>query len=120
MALVAHDVALEVVAGLKPLIDQIARQDRALGEQIRCSASSVVLNLAEGAYSQGRIETSRFHTAAGSAGETRSALRLAEAWGYIRPEQRQPVDRLLDRTLALLWGLTHRRNRPAGKMRPVG
>ncbi len=113
MALVAQQVALQMVAAIKPLLAQIARQDRALAEQLRCSSSSVVLNIGEGARSCGRNETVRFHSAAGSANETRVGLALAETWELIRPEQRQPVDELLDRTMALLWGLTRRRYRPA-------
>ena len=112
MALVAQEVALQMVVAVKPLLDQIARGDRSLAEQLRRSASSVVLNIGEGARSCGRNETVRFHSAAGSASETRVGLALAEAWGLIRPDQRRPVEALLDRAMALLWGLTRRRHRP--------
>jgi len=37
------------------------------------------------------------------------ALKVAVAWGYIPLAQQQIVDRELDRLLALLWGLLHRR-----------
>jgi four helix bundle protein len=111
MSLVALDVALQMVAALKPLLDQIRTHDRSLAEQLSRAASSVVLNVGEGARSCGRNEAVRFHSAAASASETRVGLALAEAWQYLRPEQRQPLDALLDRTLALLWGLTRRRHR---------
>jgi four helix bundle protein len=108
MALIVHEVALEMVRDIRPLIEQIARRDRSLAQQLKRSASSVPLNIGEGAYSRGGNQLSRFHDAAGSANETRSALRVAQAWGYIRPAERAPVDALLDRVCAMLWRLTHR------------
>ena len=112
MALIVHQVALEMIAGIKPLIDRIGRHDRALADQLRRSASSVSLNIGEGAYSRGGNETARFTDAAGSASETRAALRVAAAWGYIGDGAWQAVDALLDRILAMLWGLTHRPANP--------
>jgi four helix bundle protein len=108
MALIVHEVAFEMVRDIRPLIDRIARRDRALAQQLKRSASSVPLNIGEGAYSRGGNQLTRFQDAAGSANETRSALRVAEAWGYIRPTERAVVDALLDRVCAMLWRLTHR------------
>ena len=51
--------------------------------QLRRAASSVVLNLAEGSGSFGRVRTQRYRTALGSARETLSCLRVAEAFGYV-------------------------------------
>jgi hypothetical protein len=45
--------------------------------------SSVVLNVAEGSGSFGRMRTARYRTALGSARETLACLRTAEAWGYV-------------------------------------
>ena len=107
MALIVHQVALEMVKGIKPLIDRIARHDRSLAQQLRRSASSVALNIGEAAYSRGGNQTARFQDAAGSASETRSALKVAAAWGYVSQTAVEPVDEKLDRVLAMLWGLTH-------------
>lgn len=108
MALIVHDIALDMVRRIRPLIDQTARFDRSLAQQLKRSASSVVLNIGEGARSRGGNEIARFQDAAGSANETRSALLVAEAWGYIQSTERRNVDATLDRVCAMLWRLTHR------------
>lgn len=108
MALIVHQLALDMVVEIKPLIARVARHDRALAQHLRRSASSVPLNIGEGAYSRGGNATARFQDAAGSASETRSALHVAAAWGYLTAAQQMPVDALLDRILAMLWRLTHR------------
>jgi four helix bundle protein len=110
MSLIVHQVALEMVTGIKPLIDRVARHDRSLATQMRRSASSVALNIGEAAYSRGGNQTARFQDAAGSASETRSALQVAAAWGYLSCSTCEPVDAKLDRILAMLWGLTRRKS----------
>ena len=110
MALIVHDVALDMARQLLPLLEEIGRHDPALRQQMQAAAASVVLNIGEAAYSQGRNEQARFHSAAGSASETRSGLKLALAWGYVSPAPGAAVDQLLDRVLAMLWRLCrHRR-----------
>jgi len=110
MSLIVHQVALEMVTCIKPLIDRVARRDRSLATQMRRSASSVALNIGEAAYSRGGNQTARFQDAAGSASETRSALKVAAAWGYLSWTSCEPADAKLDRILAMLWGLTHRKS----------
>ena len=85
----------------------IQRRDRSLAVQITRAASSISLNVSEGNYSDPGNRRARFFTAAGSANETRSALRVALAWGYIGHEQAAGALGLLDRVLAMLWKLTH-------------
>ena len=111
MALIVHQTALDMIHQIKPLIDQISRHDKALADQLRRSASSVSLNIGEGAYSRGGNQIARFMDAAGSASETRSALQVAAAWGYVPADLVTKVDSTLDEILAMLWGLTHRRGR---------
>ena len=107
MSLIVHEVALELIRSLQPLMASIARHDRSLAVQIRRAASSVALNIAEGEYSDPGTKRSRFYTAAGSAAETRSALRVAACWRYIDERRAEGSLLLADRVLRMLWPLTH-------------
>ena len=104
-----HLVALDTIRSLRPLLPRIASRDRDLARQLQRAASSVVLNVAEAQYSDAGNRRARFHTAAGSANETRSALELAAAWGHITPTQSQDAMLFLDRVCAMLWRLTRGR-----------
>ena len=66
-----------------------------------------MLNIAEGEYSDPGTKRARFHSAAGSAGETRAALRVATCWRYVADEQARTSLALLDRVLGMLWRLNH-------------
>jgi four helix bundle protein len=48
-------------------MERIGKKDANLADQLRRAASSVPLNLHEGAYSQGGNVRARFHNALGSA-----------------------------------------------------
>jgi four helix bundle protein len=78
-----HDDMLDAIAAMRPMLASIVRDDPDLARQLRRAASSVVLNLAEGSGSAGRVRTARYRTALGSARETFACLRAAEAFGYI-------------------------------------
>ena len=103
---VAFEIALEVIASLRDLVAVIRTRDLKLAQQIVASASSVAANLAEGNKRVGRDRVHFFRIASGSAAETRAHLRVALAWSWIEPAQAEQAFRLLDRQLALLWGLT--------------
>ncbi len=99
-------VSYELIAALRPLLPRIQRRDRALAVQLTRAASSISLNVSEANYSDPGNQRARFFTAAGSANETRAALRVAIGWGYLSAaETRDPVI-LLDRILAMLWKLS--------------
>ncbi|HVJ18426.1 MAG TPA: four helix bundle protein [Polyangiaceae bacterium] len=100
------EVAYEVIAELRPLLPLIKRSDRSLADQLLRAANSMVLNIGEAQYSDPGNQRARFYTAAGSANETRSALRLATAWGYVTVEQIEHSRRLLDEVMAMLWCLS--------------
>ena len=103
--LVAYKVAQALIPKLAPLAIKIERNDRDLADQLRRAASSVALNIGEGARSMKGNKPKHYAIASGSAGEVKAALDVAIGWGWIV----EPRDALatLDHLLALLWGLTH-------------
>ena len=80
-----HDNMLHAITTMRPMLAAIERRDSDLARQLRRCAASVVLNIAEGSGSFGRVRTARYRTALGSARETLACLRTAEAFGYVAP-----------------------------------
>ncbi|HVJ16861.1 MAG TPA: four helix bundle protein [Polyangiaceae bacterium] len=107
MALQVAEVAYAVIAEVRPLLPRIKRIDRSLADQLLRAANSMVLNVGEAEYSDAGTRRSRFFSAAGSANETRTALKLASTWGYVTAEQVNEALKQLDRALAMLWKLSH-------------
>ncbi len=108
MAFQVQEYAYELIAALQPLVERIRRRDKSLADQLTRAASSIALNLAESNYSDPGNKRARLFTAAGSANETRAALRVAAAWSYFKTDDAGTALRLLDRIIAILWSLTHR------------
>ncbi|MCB9589732.1 MAG: four helix bundle protein [Polyangiaceae bacterium] len=106
MALQIHTVSIETITLLRPLVARIRRFDLSLAKQLSRSASSIALNIGEGEYSSGGTRRERYLSAAGSASETRTALEVAAAWGYVRGPECAPIMDKLDHLLAVLWRLT--------------
>src|SRR6185369_16955908 len=94
------------IAALRPLMPAIRKHDRSLADQLARAANSIALNVCEGAKSDAGNARARYSTAAGSANETRMALRVALAWGYFAPERAEVALQLLDRIVAMLWKLS--------------
>jgi four helix bundle protein len=100
-----ESVSIELIQSLRPLVRRIRRADRSLADQLTRAASSVSLNIAEGNFSDPGNRKARLFTAAGSAGETRAALRVAVAWGYCSSDDAAGAFELVERVLAMLWKL---------------
>jgi four helix bundle protein len=78
-----YDKMLEVLRMLRPVIAQIEKHDRELGNQLRRASSSVALNMAEASGSSGGTRNLRYRTALGSAREVGACLDVAVAMGYV-------------------------------------
>jgi four helix bundle protein len=103
------ELSIQAIETLRPVVERIRRHDRDLGEQLRTALSSIALNIAEGNHSQGGHRIARFSTAAGSNGESRAALRVAVAWGYVEGRDVEAGERMLDGVAAMLHRLGARR-----------
>jgi four helix bundle protein len=103
----AHTVAGEIVRAVGPMLERVRAADTDLAKQLKRAAQSVLLNVGEGSRRLGRDRVHCFAVASGSARETRDAIEIAEAWGYVRAEETRVALELLDRELAMLWRLTH-------------
>jgi four helix bundle protein len=106
---IAQEVASALGRARPPALDQLAQHDRALHQQLRNSASSILLNVAEGNRRVGRDRLHFFRIAAGSAAEVGVTLEVAVDWRYVDESLAAELIALVDRELGLLWGLTHRR-----------
>jgi len=96
-----HNDMLDVIRSMRGALGAIDKRDADLARQLRRAASSVVLNLAEGSGSFGRVRTVRYRTALGSARETLACLQTAEAFGYVDPVSEAITGRM-DRIIGTL------------------
>ena len=78
-----QSVCYEMVREVAGYVERIAEVDRDHARQLRRSALSVPLNVAEGSGSRGGTRRARYLTALGSAEETRANLEAAAAIGYV-------------------------------------
>jgi four helix bundle protein len=101
--LIAYVVAVELIALLKPIVEEIAKHDANLADQLKRAATSTVLNLGEG---QRRVKGNKrraYEIAHGEARESLACLDSARAWGWVRDDRAARAH--LDRLLGLCWGL---------------
>jgi len=103
--LIAHQVALEVIAELRPLVDKIRKHDATLARQLVDAMNSTVQNLAEGERHRGGNKRLKYEIAFGEANEVLGSLDVAKAWGHIADDSAARAK--LRRLHALLWGLTN-------------
>ena len=96
-----YETVIEVLKGLRPLVEQIEGHDRDLARQLRRAASSVALNVSEGSGSHGGTRRERYRNALGSARETGACLDVAIACGYVGEIDATLLDRL-DKVRAVL------------------
>ena len=104
-----YDRARKVVQELRPLLHVIREHDKALADQLKRAAQSVVLNIAEGRGNQAGNARLRFATACGSAKEVRAALNVASDWGCIETPMATHLDERLDEVCAITWALSRKR-----------
>ena len=107
MALEVLEVALEMIGALRAPVARLRQADRDLADQLRDAASSVALNIAEGAGRVGKDRPHHYRVAAGSNLEVAAALRVAVAWGDLEAAEVQAALGLGRRVGAMLWRMTH-------------
>ena len=109
MKLCIVDDIVEMIGTVHRLSRLIARHDRNLARQLRDAATSVGLNSNEGLWARGGNRTNRLDSAMCSGREVRMALRIAEAASYLAPEVVAPMVDRVDKIVATLYKLSHRR-----------
>lgn len=93
-----HEIAIGLVRDVMPVIREIERHDADLARQMRRSVMSTPLNIAEGSDQARKRRAMHYRIALGSARETWSALRAAEAAGYVAavaPELKNTFDTVI-------------------------
>jgi four helix bundle protein len=101
--LVAYTNALQIIRTLRPIVEQLKSYDANAADQVVRAGTSITHNVAEGSRLTGKDRKRFYRRAAGSAQEIMAALDTADAWGW--NVDTAEARTLLDRELALLWGL---------------
>ena len=107
MAFQARELSLQLIAALRPLVPRIRQRDKDIAKQLVRAASSIALNLGEAEYSDPGNRRARLSSAAGSAGETLTALQAIAEWRYLPAKETAAADALCRRVIAILWRMTH-------------
>ena len=103
------DSLVEMVQVVHALAGKVARHDPDLARQMKRAASSAALNADEGVWAKAGKRRSRLEDAVNSARETRMALRVASACGYLAADDAARGLARLDNIVPVLWTLAHRR-----------
>ena len=88
-----HETAIELVREVMPLLEAIERRDPDLARQGRRAVTSTPLNIAEGSDQSGKRRVLHYRIALGSARETWSVMRAAEAARYIPAPSKELTNR---------------------------
>src|SRR4051812_44563485 len=93
-----HQVAVELVAEVMPMLRAIERCDPDLARQARKAVMSTPLNIAEGSEQVGKRRAFHYRVALGSAREAWSALLVGGAASYVEkpsPELKNKFDQVI-------------------------
>jgi len=101
------EMSLTVMDRLAEIETKVRLRRKSLADQIGRAAESIGLNISEGRERAGLDRADLYRTAAGSAGELTTALRIAVIRHYITQGDFDHVEAALDRVRAMLWRLTH-------------
>lgn len=106
MAFVVSELSIQLIEALEPVISKIQGRNKALANQLSRASESVALNAGEAEFSDPGNRRARLFTAAGSAGETRAALRVAVAKRLVSASEAEGSLQLVKRIVAILWRMT--------------
>ncbi|MCZ7685859.1 MAG: four helix bundle protein [Sandaracinaceae bacterium] len=84
-----YALAVQMIAALAPVADEIRRRNRDLADQMERALTSVPLNVAEGVESAGKLRIARFRMALGSANEVLACCDVGAALGYVTVTEEQ-------------------------------
>ena len=103
----ALELMLTTMESVRGCVVVVGRFDRDRHRQLKRAINSVILNLAEANGRRGGDRRRSIETARGSLEETRVALKLAMAWGYLPEKKVERIDAVLDRVGAMTWRWLH-------------
>jgi len=103
------DSLVEMVRMVHGLSGKVAQHNRDLAQQMQRASTSAALNTSEGLYAKAGKRRSRLEDAVNSARETRMALRIAGACGYLQQGEASEAAREVDSVIRVLWVLAYRR-----------
>jgi len=106
MAFQVKELSIQLIEVLAPLIPRIKQRDKSLADQLSRAATSIALNSGEAELSDPGNRKARLFSAAGSANETLTALRVAVAWRYVPARETEAATALARRIVAILWRMT--------------
>jgi four helix bundle protein len=104
MAFQVKELSIQLIEMLAPLIPRIKQRDKSLADQLVRAVTSVALNLGEAELSDPGNRKARLFSAAGSANETLTGLRVAVAWRYVSARETEAPTALARRIVAILGG----------------